>query len=508
MAKRIIAALLAGIMVLNLCACGGGAEDEEVKLNVPEGTPTYADDKQVEIGAYSGPRVGGYRQKAGVVHLYEGDPESGWDGWITEETFQDYMDCGFTYLMANSDGLYDYNTVDATSVTEFEDSDAYAYMELAQKMNIPVVVSSNFLKNLTGSTDSRLSDDAKEKLKEMVEDFSQYSVFKGFTFRDEPEASMIKSSGVVKEYLDSLKPDLYYYTSCLPIYVSDVAKLSTENHDNKEQAYRDYVSAYSDAMGTFSYDSYPLKIDPVSGTTTLIPTWFQNLRLVAEDAKEKGYAPGVTVQSTGFGTIGGEFTSVHNREITHKRDATFQMYSAMAYGFKHFSWFTYWEFRNKQMVNEEFYGAMVNYPADGTNNAVKTDAYYAVQEANLEIKKFDHVYMNFDWEGTMALTTEGKKLSSALSMAGDYNSPRIKEATATNDTLIGCLKDADGYDGFMIVNATEPGQDMSDSVTVTFREASKALAYIQGEEQTIELENGTYTFELASGEGVFVIPIK
>ena len=74
--------------------------------------------------------------------------------------------------------------------------------------------------------------------------------------------------------------------------------------------------------------------------------------------------------------------------------------------------------------------------------------------------------------------------------------------------IIGCMKDADGYDGYWVVNATDPGQDLSNNVTVEFKKATKAIAYIQGEETEIELEDGKYTFSLAAGEGVFVIPIQ
>ena len=69
------------------------------------------------------------------------------------------------------------------------------------------------------------------------------------------------------------------------------------------------------------------------------------------------------------------------------------------------------------------------------------------------------------------------------------------------------MKDEKGYDGFMIVNATDPALDKTSSVTVNFNKATKALAYIEGTETTIDLKDGTYTFELKAGEGVFVIPI-
>lgn len=70
------------------------------------------------------------------------------------------------------------------------------------------------------------------------------------------------------------------------------------------------------------------------------------------------------------------------------------------------------------------------------------------------------------------------------------------------------MKDEKGYDGYMIVNATDPGQKCSDKVTVEFKEASKAIAYINGEEQTVTPKNGKFTFELEPGAGVFVIPIQ
>ena len=174
---------------------------------------------------------------------------------------------------------------------------------------------------------------------------------------------------------------------------------------------------------------------------------------------------------------------------------------------KYITYFTYWEHWNAGDV-EDFYGAMVLYPEKNGQEPVKTEAYYAVKAVNEEIKKFDHVFLNFDWQGTMAVTKKDAAKSPLLAQAGKYTSPRIKSATSTEETIIGCMKDKDGYDGFMIVNVTDPGKNISDEVTVTFKEASKAIVYVQGEEQTIDLKDGIYTFKLTSGEGVFVIPIK
>lgn len=505
--KRVVSLILVLGVLGSIMGCGKEESKQEAELKVASGTPTYEDDKYIELAAYCGPRRAGYRYWNGYYGEYEGDPAGGWDGWITEEDFQDYIDCGFTYLLAETDASYDYSFAKERSVDRFEDSDLYPYLELAEKMNIPVVVYANGLSQITSSTDYRLTEEQKAFLAEMVADLSQYKMFKGFTFRDEPSIEQAKTFGAVKDYLDSLKSDLYYFTSFLPIYCNDLTRFSTENTNNRETAYMDYVNAFSDAVDSFAYDSYPLVSDPIQGLTYVDQTWFQNLRLVAENAKEKDYDAGITIQSGAFGRYGAEESSVHKRAITSKADVTFQVYTALAYGMKYINYFTYWQ-HWAPSESEAFYTAMVMYPEENGQEPIKTDAYYAVKEANEEIKKFDHVFLNFDWEGTMALTTEGKDMGTGLKLAGEYYSPRIASATATDDAIIGCMKDADGYDGYMIVNATDPGQNLSNSVTVEFKKATKALAYINGEEQTITLEDGAYTFHLESGAGVFVIPIQ
>lgn len=508
MKKRILCMLLASSMVLGLTACGGGQKKKD-DLVVKSGVPTYEDNQQIELAAYCGPRREGKRFWGGDYGGHPNDPASGWDGWITEEAFQDYIDCGFTYMLPEADAFYDYTYANGKHqpVLSFKDGDLYPFMELAEKMGMPVVVSCQQINSLTSSTDHRLTEEHKQFMQQMVKDLSAYKTFKGFTFRDEPWIESVRAFGAVREYLQGLKPDSYFFTSCFPIYVSDMEALTTEKTDNKEEAYRSYVDAFAEAGGTFAYDSYPLWVDPVMGGTYLDTTWFQNLRIVAESAKENKYDAGITIQSTTWGAPGAEYTQKHNREIQTKADVGFQMYTALAYGMKYVSYYTYWQHWSDG-PGSIHYSAMVNYPKENGGEPVKTDAYYAVKDVNLEVKKFDHVFLNYDWQGTMQVVPEGKTASAVLSQVGGYKNARIASAAATEEAIIGCMKDADGYDGYWIVNATDPGQNKANSVTVEFKKATKAIAYILGEETEITLENGKYTFELASGDGVFVIPIQ
>lgn len=520
--RKGISLLLAGTMLVGLMTGCTGTDkvQKETKQETTtaieklvvakEGTPSYKDDAHIEIGAYAGPRILKYRMYNGAYGENKNDPESGWKGWLTEEAFKDYMDCGFTFVMPEYDALYDVKTDEDKKTREraydFEESDLYQYMEMAEKVNLPVVIGADFLTSLTSSANYQLNDDLKSYIKDMITTLSKYKTFKGLAFRDEPDIGYANNFKAVYNYMKSLKPDAMQFTSFLPIHTPDPTRFSTNYDGDLEKAYLEYVNAFSDAVDGFVYDSYPLVVDGTTNKTRVDDPWFQNLELVAKNASEKGYDAGITLQSCAYGTDGGENTTEHRRAIETKADAAYQVYTALAYGMKNITWFTYWQ-HWMDSESEVFYSAMVNYPETANGEAVKTPAYYAVQEINKEIQKFDHVFLKYNWLGTMAVTGDGKEFSTPMTYVGDYSSPRIKSVESEDEAIIGCLQDKDGYDGFMIVNTVDPGLNKSNTVTVTFEKATKAILYVKGEEQAVDLKDGAYTFNLEAGEGVFAIPV-
>lgn len=503
--KRALAMAMSAVMMFTMVGCGG-SEKESAKLNVPDGAPTYEDDEYIELAAYMGPRRGGYRFWNGVYGEHPEDPAGGWNSFITEKDFQDYIDAGFTYVLSEGDAWYDYNNELKQSVSTFEESDLYTYMELAEKMGLPVVPSSNFLINLSSREDYRLTEQHKQTIDQMISDLSKYKMFKGLTLRDEPDHAWAKAFEAIHDYVWSKDPDFFFFTCMLPIY-GRISNFSNNITDDKEAAYTEYVQAISDATGTFAYDHYPLYINPIQGVTTVQSDYYLNFELVAQNAKKNNYDPGFIVQSTAWGSPDGEYTTTHPRATSTKADISFQVYSALAYGMKYINYYTYWE-HYAQGDTGYVYDAMVMYPEKSGQEAVKTDTYYAVQAMNQELKKFDHVFLKYDWEGTMAVVPEGKTESLLLACVNDYTSPRIASVSATEEAIIGCQKDQNGYDGFMIVNATDPGMNTPNTVTVEFKEATSAICYIEGEETKIELKNGQCSFDLKGGEGIFVIPVK
>lgn len=485
---------------------------------------------EIELAAYCGPRRGGYRyyidndNDDGSDGNYDGnnnvaaeygthpeDPEGGWEGWITEKDFQDYLNCGFTHLLPEQDALYDFTYADgANENTIYPYSDLYPYMKLAEKMNIPVVVHANSLKTITEDADNTLTESDKNFLSQLYRDMSQYKMFKGYFLSDEPSYKSAGSFLATKNYLEALCPGKLFYTACLPMTTS-LSLLTDDATLTREEAYNDYMDSYYQATGAFTYDLYPLLTHTTNGNS-LEPEWFTNLRLTAEHAKLNQYDAGIVVQSASYGIAKNYRLDNHpqyHRTIESKADVGFQVYTALAYGMKSVNYYSYWTHWNEAARDIDC-SAMVNYPINGAEG-VKTAAYYAVKAVNQEIKKFDHVFLNFDWKGTMALAPTGAEMSDVLSGAlknGRNYQPENLVATATQETIIGCMEDHIGRDGYMIVNATEPSAGKTSVVTVTLDNATKALAYIEGTETEITLQDGVCELEVGAGEGVFVIPFS
>jgi len=498
--KRMICMLLSLSTMLSMAGCSFSGKEKEPNITVVEGTPTYEDNAYIERGAYSMPARANYGYPDSVNGGFDSN-KTNYASNINEQEFRDYKDAGFTFMLTEYNGDWEINQ-------KFSESSLYNTMQIAEKVGIPIIVHTSPLERFTTTEDFRISSENKEYLQKLVSTLSTYKMFKGFSFKDEPKAEYAKTFKAYKEFLLSLKPDAMFFGSFHPIYGSPHVSFSS-NNQNAYEEYSKYVDAYLENMNSFTYDFYPLRVDAVRKVNFIMDSWYENLELVASKAKKhNGAKIGLTLQSSSYGQPGQQDSSTHARTVSTKADIGFQMYSALAYGVKEFGYFTYWlHWGTPDTSAETFYDAMVMPPEYSGGPGVKTDCYYAVQAMNKELEKFDHVLLNFDWQGTMAVAPKGKTKSAVLSKVADYKNKRVKSAEVSEETIIGCLKDSKGYDGYMIVNATEPSENKTDKVTIAFYKATKALAYINGEEKTVNLKDGSYTFELGAGEGVFVIPI-
>ena len=74
--------------------------------------------------------------------------------------------------------------------------------------------------------------------------------------------------------------------------------------------------------------------------------------------------------------------------------------------------------------------------------------------------------------------------------------------------IIGSFRDKKGYDGFMMVNYTDPAKNIDNEIEVTFKDAKKAVGYIEGKKNVVDLSGGKYKTTLKPGEGQFIIPFN
>ena len=444
--------------------------------------PQYEENKRLSIGAYCGPRRG--------TAAYTTD-------WRTDEQFAQYAEAGFNMVISELDAVYgkNYNSAGTESVVKnFSGSDLDKYMNLANKYGIDVIVGSQALNNvLNGAT---TLENADVELTTMLSALRDKTNFKGIMMSDEPGTSCLSNYRTVSKYLNtkSAMQGKTMFTSLYP-YCTDERAFGSIQGTDKEEKYMNYLKEFGSYMGLVNYDFYPFEQDN-SKQDSMRSDYFKNLEMAALTAQETGES-GVTIQAfASYNKTTGIYSA---RKLDKKAYYTYQLYASLAYGMKNITYFSYWNHYYAESGSETLSYNMIN--ADGSKNET---VYNFVKEANTEIRGFDKVYMDFNWQGTMKVA--GSDNDGLLAEMSDYTNPHIASVTATNDTIIGCLKDSKGYDGFMLVNATDPSDRLSSQVTVTFKDAQKAIVYVEGVKGEVELTDGKYTVTLAPGAGVFVIP--
>lgn len=505
---------------------------EYVDNYVASGLPEYSEEDEFRIGAYQGPRAAGkndYSVKYTLTSKYvfpsykyykDIDSVTGTTvdtSFINDYEFQQYADAGFNTLISEADASYSLGSNQAANKL---------YMELARNHDLNVIMlPSKLASYLREETPEEGEAAVKEEIAALYAEYGKYDNFLGLQMADE---ILVDSWTTTRfsDIKDFVQNELGYGDSLLyslqPRRALGVAEAGDD--DNLETL----MNFYGKTNGLYEYCYYPFEKEltnlgynfDLTGATVDTgytdafqqENWFNYLSQVAATANDNGIKrTGIAVQSSGYEH------PVSNKEpsrydISTKAEVGFQVYTALAYGMKTLNYFTYWE-HYAQSTDEYFTSAMVLYPENGGAQSVKTDLYYAVKDVNTEIKKFDHVLSDFDWKGTIDVngTVSGDDgASKGYTVNSNSRLASVATSSSSDQIVVGCMKDSDGFDGYMIADAQNPttaADGTTTTVTLTFNNATKALVYVNGEEQTVELTNGVYTATVGAGEGVFVIPL-
>lgn len=222
-------------------------------------------------------------------------------------------------------------------------------------------------------------------------------------------------------------------------------------------------------------------------------TWLACLEETAKAAKNYGAEQHYFIQATKH----------FNYRKVYANDLRYQFFVDMAFGVRHFSYFTY---------RTSFWNDFDKSCVDNLISGKKYDTYDYAQQVNAEMSSFDHVYLSFDWNGTKTFVgtenPDGGNSSFEILKYSIETLDAIKNVSATQDTIIGQFKDKDNNDGLIITNYTDPLDNISSRVSLEFKNANRAIVYRNGEKVIYEVKDNKLKLDLEPGEGVFMIPVK
>ena len=85
---------------------------------------------------------------------------------------------------------------------------------------------------------------------------------------------------------------------------------------------------------------------------------------------------------------------------------------------------------------------------------------------------------------------------------------RIADMDATEDFLLGVFEDKDARDAFLLVNISDPADDVTNEVTIRFNDCSRVVLYKKGRKLIVDLNDGVFKTTIGSGEGYYIIPLQ
>lgn len=477
--RRIALLLIAACVLLSsFSGCAlleyyGNLRDSKENPGYSTVVPVYTDDKQLEIMAY-------------------------WSPPINEQQYTWMKECGITAVVV--DWKYNGNT----------GSNRKRILQMCEELGINVYFSLD-----------RFQDGA---VVETFESFLEYSSFAGF-YCDEP-VSRTHIDNVADQAKEAyaLSYDLQVICNMVPEYSAygvGYEWIYTQ-WGGYEQAvasgdfFADYVAyvtyvqemllkPYSNAVVTAT--NYPLA-DYDRYRITLDNTWLNTLGMTKQIALESGRDMLQFIATSGYHSGGFDW---YHRQPT-EADIRWMSYTTLAYGGRGIMEFVYTTVGEGPEFDADDHGAIWWKDINNYNTYYRTDIWYSAQKVHQELSRFDHVLLSFGWQGVLChnITNDPSVTPVFESAVGKVEEhKRLEKVDSTADLLIGCFRDENEYDGFLVVNFTETAHNsrLRNTVSITFDYAKKALVYIKGEEQLVELTNHTFTHTLLPGEGFFIIPI-
>ena len=515
-------------LTLSLCvACGAR----------PDGNSSYDSESSSGVSTEDSTATGGTSSESaptddsqstssvGDVFLENGMPnydamptdEMIFAGWrapqLTQQAYQEFADCGFNYIYLNGNHVGGANSANMeTALTYCQNVGVKAFIDLGGY---------------------------EDQAYQLANRYQSFTSFAGFNY-DEPviyDNTLNNRKGIINMSVYAQGLANNYANTALMVnlnpqeavaYNWGTPTFTYEEYLETLVAYINtpYAESNSSAHNWISCDSYPLLYDSTKTPSYFLKDlWLQNLGYLAVTKRDGS----VELTSNFFvKSMTQEDSANHNSgvfRVPTYEDMRLQVYTLMAFGYDSASFFCY---------ASPLAGGMYEF-AEGSHamidhNGNKTSIYTAVKNTISEIKKFSNTYMHFNdgWRGVWPvvgsshgqkrtdyvnlekLGVETQEMDSAIISQRTMERMGLLSVTATEDAVVGCMKDSYNNSGFMVVNYNDTSLNKTNSVEMTFQTESytKAWVYIDGVQTEVALSDGKLILNLDAGEGVFVIPFK
>ena len=346
-------------------------------------------------------------------------------------------------------------------------------------------------------------------------DFAECEGFIGFLVWDEPNlANMEKLAEYARNFnVRYAGTDATFMVNLLPSYAStfngttnwwesSVSSLDKNAYKNYLQTYCDTVLSQVQGEKWLSMDSYPVNKDK-----SLTANFLFDLAMLKYYSIQAGAHSHAVLQSSGW--VEGD--SSKDRMPTEE-EMRMQAYAAMAFGIDSISW---WSYSDKR--------------GDNQSNPTDSDEYYTrFANVNNELSAIGQIYSAFDWKGV--ILGVGNDNGSIFSSDDDYEAYNLLkgqigayeltasdtkhlDSVSTNKTnwnyLMGVMEDMNGNEGYVLCNYNSHEEDRAQTITLTFdSNVTEVIIYRGGVAQTVSVTNKTLAIDLATGEGVIILPSK
>ena len=311
----------------------------------------------------------------------------------------------------------------------------------------------------------------------------------GFQYFDEPTYYEIDTLEETINNHAANYSDKGYYVNLNPCWLHDEG---VEDSILNGHMYPEYVSHFCDVVFSkithdrwISLDYYPLL------KNTVKDAWLYSYETVAEYAKAYNATFGFYVANTMH----------YDYRKLNETDLRFMINVALTYGARALQYFL--------CVNYNQGGRIEGNGLLSADGLTKYDEYYMAQTVDQENLKWDHIFMNFDWQETM-LVKGDKYLFENSNFAHCKNDVSkldgVKAITSDEDLIAGKFNGHNDDVGYMITNFNDCASNKTANVTVEFENngINKAVVYHRGEQSLVSITDAKIDLEITPGDAYFV----